>query len=1011
MNQKMRNALSAPLHLSVRIQRLYQRINLPGALLLLLLQRTPVLNLLVSSDEMVIASPAGNVLKSVVAAVAALGAVNTMAGATPLVPSSGSATGVTLAAGTSANIFYTVDGTETPPASWQITGPIPAGLNFSGLTSAGDVDVSALQLSGIPTTAGTYNLTIQTFEFTGEGGVASPVYNYTITVTGSVSSTAPAITTQPTSQVVTAGSSVTFTGSASGNPTPTYQWQKNGTSISGATNSTFTISSAATTDSGTYTLVATNSAGTATSTGATLTVNAATSAPTFTTQPSNQTVVVGGSATFTAAANGSPTPTFQWQKNGAAISGATNATFTIATVASSDAGTYTVVATNSVSSVTSSAATLTVNAAPVAPAITTQPASVSVAVGATASFTVVATGTPTPTLQWQKGGVNITGATTATFTIASVAATDAATYTVVVTNSAGTVTSTGATLTIAVVNAAPVITTQPASQSVATGSPVTFSVVATGTPAPTYQWQKGGVNISGATTNSITIASPASADAGTYTVVITNSLGSVTSSGATLTLTAAAATKVASATVTTGHTATFSAGNTAGAIQWQISTNGGSSWTNVANDGTTYSGATTANLTITNAGSSISSDQYRFVATNAGVVSTSNGATLTVAQAFFPFPTCIAVDSSGNLYLADGNSDTVQKVNTSLQVSLIAGTSGTAGSTDGLGAAARFNQPGGITLLASGVLIVTDTANATIRSIGTDGTVTTLAGSAPNRGSADGVGTAATFSMPMGIARDSGGNLYVADAMNDTIRKIVSSTVTTLAGTAGATGTTNANGVSARFNFPTGVAVDSNGNIFVADTTNNTIREIGPTGDVTTYAGLEGVSGFVDGTGRSALFNHPGGLAIDGSGYVYVADTGNSTVRKIAAGGVVTTIAGTPTIAGLEDGTGIGALLNQPKAVAVDSSGNVFVADTANATIRKITPAGVVTTLVLSAAPAVVVTPPVTTPTPPATTSPVPSSGGGGGGGAPSTWFLSILAALASVRWMQTARRRQCEAS
>jgi hypothetical protein len=175
-----------------------------------------------------------------------------------------------------------------------------------------------------------------------------------------------------------------------------------------------------------------------------------------------------------------------------------------------------------------------------APTITTQPAALTVTAGAAATFTVVATGTPAPTYQWQKDGANCTGAsaTTATFTISAVATTDAGTYTVIVTNIVGHVTSNGAALTV---NVGPAITTQPSALTVTAGAAATFTVVATGTPAVTYQWKKDGVDLTGAsaTTATFTIAAAALTDAGTYTVVVTNSVASVTSTGAALTVTAA----------------------------------------------------------------------------------------------------------------------------------------------------------------------------------------------------------------------------------------------------------------------------------------------------------------------------------------------------------------------------------------------------------------------------------------------------------------------------------------
>ncbi|VXC57843.1 DUF3500 domain-containing protein [Massilia sp. 9I] len=187
------------------------------------------------------------------------------------------------------------------------------------------------------------------------------------------------------------------------------------------------------------------------------------------------------------------------------------------------------------SSSSSSGGTTTVVAAP---AIATQPAAVSVAAGAAASFTVSATGGGTLSYQWRKGGTAISGATSATYSIAATTAADAGSYDVVVTNSAGSVTSAAAALTVASATAAPAIVTQPVSQSVATGAGVTLTVTASGSGTLSYQWRKGGVAIAGATSSSYTIASAAAADAGTYDVVVTNSIGSVTSSATTLAVTA-----------------------------------------------------------------------------------------------------------------------------------------------------------------------------------------------------------------------------------------------------------------------------------------------------------------------------------------------------------------------------------------------------------------------------------------------------------------------------------------
>lgn len=264
-------------------------------------------------------------------------------------------------------------------------------------------------------------------------------------------------------------------------------------------------------------------------------------APSITTHPTSQTVTAGTNVTFTVAATGTPSPTFQWKKDGTNISGATSATYTITNAQLTHAGSYTVLATNAAGTATSNAATLTVQ---VAPAITTQPANQTVNVGQTATFTVVATGTPAPTYQWKRNGTDITGATSASYTTPATTANDnGAVYTVVVTNAAGSITSDPATLTVQTANVAPTITTQPANQAVNVGQTATFTVVATGTPSPSYQWKRNGTNINGATSASYTTPATTLQDNGAvFTVYVSNAAGNVTSDPATLTVTQAPAT-------------------------------------------------------------------------------------------------------------------------------------------------------------------------------------------------------------------------------------------------------------------------------------------------------------------------------------------------------------------------------------------------------------------------------------------------------------------------------------
>ncbi len=218
-------------------------------------------------------------------------------------------------------------------------------------------------------------------------------------------------------------------------------------------------------------------------------------------------------------------------------------------------------------------------------------------------------------------------------------------------------------------------------------------------------------------------------------------------------------------------------------------------------------------------------------------------------------------------------------------VTTAAGAVGVAGSKDASGTSAHFRNPQGIAIGKNGIIYIADTSNHTIRALA-NGSVTTLAGLAGTVGPVDGVGNLARFSSPMGLATDAAGVLYVADTGNNTVRKVASDgTVTTLAGSAGWMGAVDGTGATARFFAPKALAVDASGNIYVADTANQLIRKVTPSGVVTTLAGLSGQAGMQDGTGTQAQFSSPAGIAVGSDGNIYVADTGNSSVREVTPAG------------------------------------------------------------------------------------------------------------------------------
>lgn len=311
----------------------------------------------------------------------------------------------------------------------------------------------------------------------------------------------------------------------------------------------------------------------------------------------------------------------------------------------------------------------------------------------------------------------------------------------------------------------------------------------------------------------------------------------------------------------------------------------------------------------------------------------------------FNSPGGIAVDGSGNVYVADTGNHTIRKISSSGVVTTLAGKPGVSGSSDGAGNAALFFSPIAITLAKSGHLFIADSGNHQIRRITPDGLVTTIAGQARVPGSTDGSADVALFRTPRAITTDDEDSIYVADTFNRIIRKITAAgNVTTLAGLAGASGNVDAVGSAARFSSPEGLWVNSSKDVYVADA--RSIRVIAAAnGAVSTLAGLFGTAGNIDGTGSTARFSRPAGLTMTSEGDLLLADPGGQTLRKISLAGVVTTLAGNSTAtAGATDATGTDARFRSPFGLCVDSEGTLHIADTGNRTIRKITPSGEVST-------------------------------------------------------------------
>jgi hypothetical protein len=581
------------------------------------------MNLLTLFRDRLIRGSNGGALMAVVAMVSAQA------------PSSAHAAENAIVAGSNVTLIASADGSPVPTFQWRKNGVPIAGATGQMFAIVG----------ATVSDAATYQVVA-----TNEAGSAVSPDEVLVVEAGSLN-VAPVFTTQPTpTQSLSAGATATFTVSASGIPTPTFQWHKNGSAMSGFTDATLTLTNISSSDGATYTAVATNSAGSVTSDPAILTI--ATTpvpplptnvAPEITTQPTAaQSVLVGGSVSFTAAASGTPAPTFQWFKNGVTLVGATNATLSVLVVTAIDGGTYTAVASNAAGSATTNAAVLTVtepivvppppvspppvSGSAVAPSFTTQPDSQTLLVGSNASLTVAVTGNPAPTLHWLKNGKRIAGATSATLSIAPVTTVDAGTYSVIATNAVGSVTSANAIVTVKM---APMFTLQPKPQAVAAGTTARFSVAVSAIPGATLQWHKDGVALPGATTSVLTLTSASSRDVGTYNVVATNAVGSVTSTSAALVIGVAPVITqqpgsqivAAKANVTLSVAAS---GSPSPSFQWK-------------KDGINISGATSATLSLKSVNKADAA-AYSVEATNAAGWVASKRATLTVLTSIAKTP-------------------------------------------------------------------------------------------------------------------------------------------------------------------------------------------------------------------------------------------------------------------------------------------------------------------------------------------------------------------------------------
>lgn len=326
------------------------------------------------------------------------------------------------------------------------------------------------------------------------------------------------------------------------------------------------------------------------------------------------------------------------------------------------------------------------------------------------------------------------------------------------------------------------------------------------------------------------------------------------------------------------------------------------------------------------------------VTTLAGIAHKPGSADGIGAVAQFNHPCGLTIDKAGNLYVSDEANNTIRKITSSGEVTTLAGTAGKEGSADGAGSAARFRRPKGIALSQAGVLYVVDNGNKVIRKLTQDGVVSTFAGTTLKQNFADRFGTGAQIIGLNGIAVDADDNVYITGFVE--ILKILPSGVVTTFVKMGEPNSVDIPRIS-----PTAIAVDEKGYLYISSLANDIILKVDPFGKLTTLAGMDKIKGYEDGIRAAARFFAPSGITRDSAGNLYVADMGNTVVRKITPAGVVTTLAGKAKKNDYANGTGAAAQFYNLRDIVSDVTGNLYVIDFSNYVIRKITPSGVVSTL------------------------------------------------------------------
>lgn len=831
----------------------------------------------------------------------------------------------------------------------------------------------------------------------GGGSDSAPPANGSPVAPPSVT-TAPDITAQPQSITVDDGQPATFTVVATGTGTLTYQWKRDGTDIPGATSSTYSITSASLSDNGAAISIAvSNAGGTSLSLSATLTVQEA--PPAIVSSPGAISVQAGTSATLQVIATGTNPLHFQWRKSNVFISGATDSTYTIAATTLLDGGVYDVVVSNNRGMATSQPATLQIDPIPNAVTINSQPQSVSAAEGDAATFSVSVNGTGPMNYQWFRNGAPVDGGYDETLTVTPVTAlNNGDQYSVRVSNNVGQANSGNANLTVA--NGAihfllgslggwgniddtaerakftctrGVVGDNAGNYYVTDGSNHTIRKVSASKVVTTFvglSRQFGSSDGTGANARFHDPAAITIDQAGNLYVADTQNqlIRKITSSGTVTTLAGSA-----------GHSGAIDA--TGSSARFNLDT----PFLCSSFMGSGIAADTAGNIYVadTNNHAIRKITQGGVVTTFAGALGQTGYVDGSSSTARFNRPTGLTIDSNQNIYVLDGSAKirkilpdgTVSSLPGTLSTSagqlaidksndelfyaagsyvfkytsanaamLVAGNISSFSAKNGIGSSASFDEAGGLTITATHEIIVADEYG--LRKINAMSGVSTFAGNLGlTYGFSDGPLASALFNNLTGMVADTTGNLYFTDRGNRTVRMLsLSGMVTTVAGIAQQSGDVDGPATSARFNELQQITIDAANNLYVSDSTSHTIRKIATTGAVSTIAGLAGAAGFADGSAAASRLNEPSGLVVDSAGNLFFADKKNHVIRKISNAGAVSTFAGLPGVSGAVDGADISARFNEPDSLAIDSVGNIYVTERSNFAIRKITPAGLVST-------------------------------------------------------------------